>query len=148
MKKTKKLKVWGITQLIIGAIIFIVSVINFTSGSFDNAGISMVGTMLGFIIGASAIGIITTGFKPELTKLASEVQKETIDHAGKDLSEATSKTAETIIPAVTPTLKRAYSEISGKKTLEDQLVEAKILLDKELITKEEYEALRKNILGL
>lgn len=148
MKKTKKLKVWGITQLIIGAIIFIVSVINFTSGSFDNAGISMVGTMLGFIIGTSAIGIITTGFKPELTKLASEVQKETIDHAGKDLSEATSKTAETIIPAVTPTLKRAYSEISGKKTLEDQLVEAKILLDKELITKEEYEALRKNILGL
>lgn len=148
MKKTTKLKIWGIIQLVIGVIIFLVSIINFMNMDYDNPVFSMIGTMIGFIIGTSGFTIVAAGFKPEITKLKSDIQKETIDHAGKEISEATAKTADTIIPAVTPSLRKAYTEISGKKTIEEQLLEAKNLLDKELITNEEYELLRKNILGL
>lgn len=143
MKKTKKLKIWGFIQLAIGLIILIVglSMDPFSGGFFI--------IFLGGALTIFSIPILTIGFSPEIAKFNSKIKSETMDHAGEDIKEATSKTASVIIPGVTPSIKEAYGEIKGKpKSIEDELSEAESLLNKGVITKDEYEQMRKNIIGI
>jgi len=58
--------------------------------------------------------------------------------------------ANTVIPAITPAVKTAVSEFNRgvEVSKEDQLKEAEKLLNDDLITEEEYQEMRKNILGL
>lgn len=56
------------------------------------------------------------------------------------------KKAEVVIPNVTPELKRSLEEL--KKDYQSQLIEIDDLLKKGLITAEEYQEMRKTILGL
>jgi len=70
------------------------------------------------------------------------------------MKEAISKSADTVIPAITPSIKTAVSELkTDKKSSQynskaDQLTEAKKLFDNNLISEDEYRAMRKNILGI
>ena len=66
----------------------------------------------------------------------------------KILKKQCQKRANTIIPAVTPSLKHAYKEIKDEKSIEDKLEMAQSLLHRKLITEEEYKQMRKNILGI
>jgi hypothetical protein len=144
MKKTTIFKIWGIIQLIIGiALLFL----GFSDkDSFDMPNISLI--YPGFLLIGLSLMILSVGFSPEVAKLKSKIEAETIDHAGKDISEAKRKGAETVIPAVTPELKRAYKTIKDEKTIEEKLSEAQRLLDNKIITNEEYDQMRKRILGI
>ena len=44
---------------------------------------------LGGFLTSTAVIILIIGFIPEIVKLFSNIKSETIDHAGKDISEAT-----------------------------------------------------------
>lgn len=152
MKNSTKLKVWGILQLIIGFILLILASTVFRDKSWDdfawkpNFALFVPGMFLAFF----AIGIIITGFKPQITKFSAKLQSEVIDHAKEEMKESISKTAETIVPAVTPSIKMALSEFSDIKnpSKRKQLEEAKLLLDDKLITEDEYLEMRKNILNI
>lgn len=148
MKKTKIFKIWGAVQLGVGLIVVILAFIFKIDmdGPFTmpNPGILTLG---GFLT-STAVIILIIGFIPEIVKLFSNIKSEIIDHAGKDISEATKKGAETVVPAVTPELKRAYKTIKDEKTIEEKLSEAQRLLDNKIITKEEYDQMRKRILGI
>lgn len=152
MKNSTKLKVWGILQLIIGFLLLILASTVFRDKSWDdfawkpNFALFVPGMFLSFF----AIGIIITGFNPQITKFTAKLQSEVIDHAKEEIEESISKTAETVVPAVTPSIKMALAEFSDIKnpSKHKQLEEAKLLLDDELITKEEYLEMRKNILNI
>lgn len=152
MKNSTKLKVWGILQLIIGFLLLILASTVFRDKSWDdfawkpNFALFVPGMFLSFF----AIGIIITGFNPQITKFTAKLQSEVIDHAKEEIEESISKTADTIVPAVTPSIKMALSEFSDIKnqSKRNQLEEAKLLLDDKLITKEEYLEMRKNILNI
>lgn len=150
MKTTKKIKIWGVIQLIIGPILVLLGTTVFNDGFMPYFPLFVPGILLSF----SAFMIIIFGFTPEITKFMSKVQTETIEHSGQEMGEAYSKMSETVVPAVTPSIKKAVSEINGgiKKEnhndLEAQLTEIKKLKDKGIITTEEYTEMRKNILGL
>jgi hypothetical protein len=70
------------------------------------------------------------------------------------MKRAISKTSDTVIPAITPSMKKAISEIRGAKSdfdddsKEEQLIEAKKLLDDKLISEDEYMQMRKSILDI
>lgn len=74
----------------------------------------------------------------------------TKESPGEEIKESVAKEANTVVPAITPAVKTAVSEINRglKVSKEDQLTEAKKLLNDDLITEEEYQEMRKNILGL
>ncbi|HHT98799.1 MAG TPA: hypothetical protein GXZ79_01800 [Acholeplasma sp.] len=101
--------------------------------------------MFSFVL---SLPLLVTGFSPQIAKVTSKIQSETIDYAKEDIEEAVSKRANTIIPAVTPSLKHAYKEIKDEKSIEDKLEIAQSLLDRKLITEEEYKQMGKNILGI
>lgn len=144
MKNATKLKIWGFTQLCIGALLIILANDKDMFINTPNAALLTIGSTLTVL----AIPIIFVGFVPEITKFLSKMQSETIDHAKDEIKDAASKQAETVVPAVTPSIKKAYEEIKDEKTIEDKLIEAKNLLDKQVITEEEYEQMRKSILGI
>lgn len=148
MKNATKLKIWGFTQLCIGVLLIVLAFFVFNDKDMfvntPNAALLTIGSTLTVL----AIPIIFVGFVPEITKFLSKMQSETIDHAKDEIKDAASKQAETVVPAVTPSIKKAYEEIKDEKTIEDKLIEAKNLLDKQVITEEEYEQMRKSILGI
>lgn len=147
MKKTTLLKIIGFILLFI-VILFIFLGLNLTGqrDAFGNLDIKPGFFLAAIILLFPTSILLFSGFAPQIAKLSSQVRSETIDHAGEDIKEATSKTSKTIIPAITPAIKESIHEI--KKDKELRLNEAKELLNKNLITKEEYEMMRKNILGL
>ena len=148
MKNATKLKIWGFTQLCIGALLIILALFVYNDKDmFVNTPNTALLT-IGSILAVLTIPIIFVGFVPEITKFLSKMQSETFDHAKDEIKDAASKQAETVVPAVTPSIKRAYQEIKDEKTIEEKLIEAKTLLDKQVITKEEYEQMRKSILGI
>lgn len=69
--------------------------------------------MFSFVL---SLPLLVTGFSPQIAKVTSKIQSETIDYAKEDI--------------------------------EDKLEMAQSLLDRKLITEEEYKQMRKNILGI
>jgi uncharacterized membrane protein len=67
-----------------------------------------------------------------------------MDYAGSDVSTAATKT----VGALSPAIKKVAEDIGFSKDPEVALEKAKKMFDEGDITKEEYEALRKKILGL
>lgn len=152
MKKTTIFKVLGFCFLAVGAYLIFIASTKYRDKSFDERiwaphfGLLSSGSFIAFF----SIGLLLTGFNPELTKLGAQLKSETIDHAGEDIKSTVAKTADTIIPAITPSIKEAVSEINdfNDDSKEKQLLEAKKLLDSQLITEEEYKQMRKKILGI
>ncbi|MCD4827708.1 MAG: hypothetical protein K8Q99_08025 [Acholeplasmataceae bacterium] len=156
MKATMKLKIWGFTQLAIAVLLIILGSTVFRDISWD--GITWKPNFALFVPGmflaVLSLPIIVSGFNPQIVKFGSKLQSEVIDYAGEDMRQAISKSAHTVIPAVTPSIKQALSEIKNEKTkdeddsIEEELIEAKKLLDDHLISEDEYKQMRKSILGI
>lgn len=150
MKNSKKLKKWGLTLLIIALILIVLGSTVFRNGWMPNFALIAPGSFLAVL----SLPIIFTGFSPQITKFKSKLHSEVIDYAGEDIKEAINKSADTVIPAITPSIKAAVSEVNGDKKVskmdskEAQLIEAKKLLDDNLISEDEYKLIRKNILGI
>ncbi len=156
MKATMKLKIWGFTQLAIAVLLIILGSTVFRDRSWDgfawkpNFALFVPGMFLAVL----SLPIIVSGFNPQIVKFGSKLQSEVIDYAGEDMRQAISKSAHTVIPAVTPSIKQALSEIKNEKTkdeddsIEEELIEAKKLLDDHLISEDEYKQMRKSILGI
>lgn len=108
----------------------------------------------GMFLSVLSLPIIVSGFNPQITKFGAKLHSETIDYASGDMKEAISKSADTIIPAMTPSIKTAVSELHSDKntkesgSIKERLIEAKKLYDEHLISASEYQEMRKNILGL
>lgn len=156
MKNTSKLKVLGFSLLSISLILLILGGTVFRDRSWDDFAWKPNFALFvpGMFLGMFSLGLLITGFSPEITKFQAKVRAETVEHASKEIKEATAKTADTIIPAITPSIKTAVHEIKGinqsvnTKTKKEQLLEAKQLLDDKLISEEEYNAMRKDILDI
>lgn len=156
MKNTTKLKIWGFSQLAIAAILIFLGSTVFRDRSWD--GFAWKPNFLLFVPGMFlsilSLPIIVTGFNPQITKFGAKLQSETLEHAGSEMKDAISKTANTVVPAITPSIKTAISELkTDNKTTstlskKDQLLEAKKLYDEHLISATEYQEMRKNILGI
>jgi len=156
MKNSTKLKIWGFCQLGLAILLLFLGGVVFRDRSWDyfawKPNFLLFGA--GLFIGLISLPIITAGFNPQLAKFGSKLKSETIDYAGEDMKEAISKSADTVIPAITPSIKTAVSELkTDKKSSQynskaDQLTEAKKLFDNNLISEDEYRAMRKNILGI
>lgn len=149
MKTTTILKIVGAVLLTLGLVLILIGFDVFAKSV--NSDPYDLNIKPGFIFSGSFslfLGLIamTMGLIPHIAKLQSKVAAETMDHAGDDIKKATSKSAQTIIPAVTPAIKESIHEINKNK--EAQLAEAKELLDKKLITNAEYDEMRKSILGI
>lgn len=155
MKNSTKLKIWGFLQLGFALLLVILGSTVFRDKSWDgfawkpNFALFVPGMFLSVL----SLPIIITGFNPQIAKFGAKLQSEVIDHAGKDMSSAISKTANTVVPAITPSIKQAVSEIKTNKvsdsdSIKEQLLEAKKLLDEHLISEDEYQLMRKNILGI
>lgn len=156
MKISTKLKIWGFCQLTLAIILVILGSTVFRDKSWDHfAGKPNLAMFVpGMFLLVLSLPIIVLGFNPQIAKFGSKLRSETIDYAGKDIKETISKSADTVIPAITPSIKTAVSEFrSDNKTLdnnskEGQLIEAKKLLDNNLISEKEYKSMRKSILGI
>jgi hypothetical protein len=156
MKVTKKLKIWGFSQLGIAVLLIILGSTVLRDRSWDdftwkpNFALFVPGMFLAVL----SLPIIISGFHPQITKLGAKLQSEVMDYAGEDMKQAISKSANTVIPAVTPSIKQAISEIKNEKakeennSIEEQLIEAKKLFDDHLISEDEYKQMRKSILGI
>lgn len=153
MKNSKKLKKLGFTLITIALILIVIGITtirNNTSGPFDGFVFLVPGSFLAVL----SLPIIFTGFNPQIAKFKSKLHSETMDYAGEDIKEAINKSADTVIPAITPSIKAAVSEINCDKKVivkdskSAQLIEAKNLLDNHLISEDEYKLMRKNILGI
>lgn len=156
LKNSTKLKIWGFCQLALAIILLILGSTIFRDKSWDgfawkpNFALFVPGIFLTIL----SIPVIVSGYNPQIAKFGSKLQSETIDYAGKDIQEAISKSADTVIPAITPSIKAAVSEIKSdkntleKNTKEEQLIEAKKLFDNQLISEDEYRRMRISILGI
>lgn len=156
MKTTTKMKIWGFSQLSIAVLLIILGSTVLRDRSWDdfvwkpNFGLFVPGMFLALF----SLPIILSGFNPQIAKIGAKLQSEVIDYAGEDMKQAISKSANTVIPAVTPSIKKAVSEIKNETineendSKEEQLIEAKKLLDDHLINDEEYKQMRKSILGI
>lgn len=147
MKKTTIFKIIGFILLVV-VIVLIVLGLNLSGPRthFGSLDLKPGYIFAAFIVGFPTLVLLMWGFAPQMTKLGSQMQSEVIEHAKEDIKEATSKTADVIIPSVAPAIKKGVEIV--KKDKEAELNEAKELLNKNLITKEEYEKMRKNILGI
>ncbi len=156
MKTSTKLKIWGLAQLSIAILLMVLGGVVFRDRSWGdmfwepNLALFVPGMFLSVL----SLPIIFIGFSAQITKIGAKLQSETMDHAGEDIKDAVSKTANTVIPAVTPAIKEAVSEIKGNHdklentSKKSQLLEAKKLLDEHLISEDEYQQMRQNILGI
>ncbi len=156
MKVTTKLKIWGFSQMAIAILLIILGSTVFRDRSWDyftwkpNLALFVPGTFLAVL----SLPVILSGFNPQIAKFGAKIHSEVIEYAGDDMKQAISKSANTVIPAVTPSIKQAISEVKSGKSKEDndsikkQLIEAKKLLDDQLISDAEYNQMRKKILGI
>lgn len=154
MKNTTKLKIWGFCQLAIAIILIILGSTIFRDKKFFTWKPNFALFVPGLFLSVFSFPILVLGFNPQIAKFGSKIQAETMDYAGKDIGEAISKTANTVIPAITPSIKEAVSEINKDKKSSDksdkaaQLIAAKKLFNNKLISEDEYKQMRKSILGL
>lgn len=143
MAKSTIFKILGFVFLIISAFLFIMG-LNLNGPRNYFGGLEL---RPGYIFAAFPLFFLTLvflgiGFLPEVTKVASQINSEVIDHAGEEIKTSTTKTARVIAPAI----KTGVDEI--KKDKEQSLKEAKDLYENNLITKEEYNMMRKKILDI
>ncbi|MFA7560711.1 MAG: hypothetical protein WCY80_01265 [Candidatus Izemoplasmatales bacterium] len=155
MKKSTKLKIWGFCQLALALILIILGSTVFRDRSWDDFAWKPNFALFapGMFIALFSLSIIISGYNPQLAKFRAGLQSEVIDYAGDDMKKAISKTSDTVIPAITPSMKKVISEIKGVKSdfddsKEEQLIEAKKLLDDKLISEDEYMQMRKSILDI
>lgn len=156
MKVTTKLKIWGFSQLAIAVLLIILGSTVFRDRSWDHFAWKPNFALFvpGMFLAVLSLPIIVTGFNPQITKFGSKLQSEVIDYAGEDIKRTISKSANTVIPALTPSIKQAISEINDDKekeendSIEEELIEAKKLLDDHLISEDEYKQMRRSILGI
>lgn len=150
------MKIWGFCQLAIGITLVILGSTVFRDRSWDhfawkpNIAMFIPGMFLAFM----STPILLSGFSPQIMKFGSKLQSETMDYAGEDYGKAISKTANVVVSSVTPAIKTAFTAInevtntSNKKDRATQLTEAKKLYDDRLISFEEYQQMRKDILDI
>ena len=156
MKNSKKLKVWGFCQLAIAIILIILGSTVFRDKSWDNFAWKPNFALFvpGLFLAMFSLPVIISGFAPQITKFGSKLHSETIDYAGGEMKEAISKSANTVIPAITPSIKEAVRDIKGATQTQNtsskelQLMEAKKLFDDKLINDDEYRKMRNSILGI
>jgi len=156
MKVTTKFKIWGFSQLAIAMLLIILGSTVFRDRSWDhfswkpNLALFVPGMFLAIL----SLPILISGFNPQIVKIGAKLQSEVIDYAGEDMKQAISKSAHTVIPAVTPSIKQAISDIKNENakdeddSIEEQLIEAKKLFDDHLINEDEYKQMRRSILGI
>ena len=156
MKTSTKFKIWGFSQLAIAILLIVLGSTVFRDKSWDDFAWKPNFALFvpGMFLAVLSLPIILSGFNPQIVKLGANLQSETIDYAGEDVKEVISKSADTVIPAITPALKQAVSEFkddNGDKdndSIEERLIEAKKLFDNHLINEDEYKQMRNNILGI
>ena len=156
MKKTTILKIVGFSMLGLSALLIFLGAVVFRDRSWDHFAWKPNFLLFasGLFLGVFSLSFIIVGFTPQITKFQAKIHKETLVYASEDIKGTTAKSAETIIPAITPSIKNAVYEIKGissdspKKTRKELLSEAKSLFDEKLITEKEYELMRKDILDI
>ena len=156
MKTSTKFKIWGFSQLAIAILLIVLGSTVFRDKSWDDFAWKPNFALFvpGMFLAVLSLPIILSGFNPQIVKLGANLQSETIDYAGEDVKEVISKSADTVIPAITPALKQAVSEFkddNGDKdndSIEERLIEPKKLFDNHLINEDEYKQMRNNILGI
>lgn len=152
MKNSVKLKYLGFSLLIIGVILIVLGGIVFRDKTWSHLGWKPNFALFvpGMFISILSLPFIASGYSPQIAKFSAKLSSETIDYAKDEIQESVSKTADTIVPSITPSIKKAYSELIDKNEMSkrDQLKEAKNLLDDKLISEQEYQEMRKNILEI
>ena len=162
MKASSKLKIVATILTIIGVALIVIGISNpiclncssgweshkeaFGESTAPNFALIMPGILAIFI----SIPVWVTALKPQITKMGAELHNETMDVAGEEIKEAVDKTIDVAEPGV----KRVVKSVAGtlkegvKGNIEEELAKAQKLYDDGLISEEEYEALRKKILGI
>lgn len=156
MKKTTILKMIGFLMLGFSLLFIYLGAVVFRDRSWDDFAWkpNFAYFVPGLFLGVFSLPVIVSGFTPQITKFQAKLRKKTLDYASEDIKGATAKSAETSIPAITPSIKTALGEIrSGSngvpnKSRKELLLEAKALLDEKLITDKEYEIMPKDILDI
>ncbi len=157
MKNSQKLKIWGFFQLAFAILLIVLGSTVYRDKSWDHFAWkpNFLLFVPGMFLAVLSLPIIISAFHPQIAKFNAKLQSEVIDYAGEDMKEAISKSAgKVVIPAVTPSIKEAISEIKGERVNTSidskklELKEAKKLYDDCLISQEEYQQMRKNILGI
>ncbi|MFA6739467.1 MAG: SHOCT domain-containing protein [Bacilli bacterium] len=156
MKNSSKLKRWGFIQLGVALALILLGSTIFRDTSWDgfawapNFALFVPGLFL-FVL---SLPILAMGFSPQLTRFQSKLHSETMDYAKEDLQSAIHKTADVIVPAVTPSIQTIASVLAEstsptpKTDRASQLREAQKLYDDHLISLEEYTQMRKDILDI
>lgn len=106
MKTSTKLLIAGFTVLAVGAILIILGSTvlrdkEWSLGWKPNLGLFVPGMFIAFF----SLPLLFTGFSPRITKISSKLHSETMDYAGKDITEASMKTVDVTAPAVDKTIK-------------------------------------------
>jgi hypothetical protein len=112
LKPTTVFKILGFILLGIGVFFLVWGIPDF--GNFDVNGFATMGKITaGVFLVFFSVGFLSVGFRPEITKLNSKIQSETMNHAGKDITAAATQTAEVIAPAIATAAKAVKSGMSA-----------------------------------
>ena len=150
MKVSTKLKIFAILINIFGAIVIGLAFV-FTE---EFAGINEPNFMLigfGWMIEILSVPVWVSALSPHFTKMRAKLHSETMDYAGEEVSDALNKTAEVGAPAtkkIVKTVVEGVRENQNNNDLKNELLKIQSLYDEGVITKEEYEQMRKKILKL
>lgn len=122
----------------------------FGESYFTRTEVNIAPIVVGGVLTFVSIPLWFIGFGPQMTKMGARLQSETMDVAGEDIQEAASKTIDVAEPHVKRMTKTTAGAIKEglKGDPREELEKAQNLYDEGLINEEEYEALRKKILGL
>ena len=149
MKVSTKLKILAILINVFGAIVIGLAFVfpeEFAGSTEPNFAFIGFGAMIEF----ASIGVWGMAFKPYFTKMKAKLHSETMDYAGEEVGDAINKTVDVGAPATKKIVKTVVS--SAKEVLTDdvkeELIRAQKLYNEGIITKDEYEQLRKKILNL
>lgn len=159
MKTSNKFKIAGFICLVVGIVLIVSSLtifktcVNCKSGweshreTFgERYNPNFIFLFLGIILSFASITLLFIGFGPSITKTSAKLHSETMDYAGKDISDALDKTVDVAAPAIEKTVKTIKKGFSNDT--KTKLDEAKVLYENGDISKDEYEALRKKILNI
>lgn len=150
--KNKKGRLLGSVLLILGIILFIVAIIRLTKGNYAANSMVLSGfmLMLGLFFLFAGLMILIFSLRVPLTKKMIKTQTNILEENKEDLEELTKLNAN----IQNPYFKQKYEtqaesfKTFKEKSLEEKLEEANSLKDKGIITEEEYQNLRKNILNI
>ena len=166
MKVTSKLKIVAACMTIVGGLLIILA-IAFPNEECLNCGKGWEGHQAvfgesvvttpnflflipGVMLAFFSLPVWVIALRPALTKMGAKIQSETMDHAGEDISEALDKTIDVGAPAAKKVVKTVVGTVKEaiNGDVKEELLKAKNLYEEGMITKEEYEQLRKKILDI